>query len=140
MSTTRPLTTVGALVECDGRHLIVRTTKWRGSWGVPGGKVEYGETLQAALLREFREEVSIMLADVRFALVQEALNSAEFYKPDHFVLLNYLARTDDPRVTPNEEIVEWAWATLEEALEFPLNSFTRTLVEYAREEQARERA
>jgi hypothetical protein len=40
-----PLSTVGALVvNYRGQVLIVKTTKWRGTWGVPGGKVEWGET------------------------------------------------------------------------------------------------
>ena len=53
-----PLTTVGALVKGpSGRVLIVKTTKWRGSWGVPGGKVDWGETLEAALIREVQDEV-----------------------------------------------------------------------------------
>lgn len=47
-----PLVTVGALVtNPEGQVLIVRTTKWRGFWGVPGGKVERGETLEQALRR-----------------------------------------------------------------------------------------
>ncbi|WP_160315340.1 NUDIX domain-containing protein, partial [Limnoraphis robusta] len=40
-----PLSTVGALVvNYRGQVLIVKTTKWRGTWGVRGGKVEWGET------------------------------------------------------------------------------------------------
>ncbi|WP_027482419.1 NUDIX domain-containing protein [Deinococcus pimensis] len=130
----RPLTCVGALVRGpDGRWLIVRTTKWRGAWGVPGGKVEYGETLADALRREFREEVGLHVTDERFAQVQEAVLSPEFHKPAHFVLVDFLAETRETDVVPNEEIETWAWVTLDEAMTYPLNSFTRTLVEVARE-------
>jgi ADP-ribose pyrophosphatase len=87
-----PIPTVGALVEKEGRVLLVRTAKWRGLWGVPGGKVGYGESLEAALRREIREEVNLELREIRFALVQEALFSPEFYKPSHMLLLNYFAR------------------------------------------------
>ena len=52
----RPVVCVGALVWGPGeRVLLVETTKWRGLWGVPGGKVDWGETLEAAVIREFRE-------------------------------------------------------------------------------------
>ena len=125
-----PLATVGALVTApDGRVLIVKTTKWRGTWGVPGGKVEWGETLEAALKREFQEEVGLDLREIKFALVQEAVNDEQFHCPAHFVLLNYYARCESTQVIPNEEIVEWEWVTPLEALDFPLNSFTKLLLE-----------
>ncbi|ULH15136.1 NUDIX domain-containing protein [Deinococcus sp. KNUC1210] len=133
----RPLVCVGALVR--GPHdtyLIARTTKWRGSWGVPGGKVEWGETLEAATVREFREEVALELHDLSYVQTQEAVLSPEFHKPAHMLLIDFLARTDSEQVTPNEEIEEWAWVTLEAALSYPLNSYTRTLIERARELEA----
>ncbi|MFC4456069.1 NUDIX domain-containing protein [Deinococcus sonorensis] len=128
----RPLVCVGALVQDPlGRHLIVRTTKWRGQWGVPGGKVEWGETLEQATLREFQEEVGLTLRDLRQAQVQEAILPEEFHAPTHMLLFDYFARTDQTDVQPNEEIEEWAWVTLAEALSYPLNHYTRTLIELA---------
>lgn len=125
-----PLTTVGALVaNPSGQVLIVKTTKWKGSWGVPGGKVEWGETLEAALVREFREEVGLDLTQVRFGLLQEAVLDTQFVKEAHFILVNYYAFSARETVTPNEEIEEWAWVTPQQALEYPLNTYTRLLVE-----------
>lgn len=106
----------------------MRTAKWRGLWGVPGGKIEYGEAMEAALLREFREEVGLSLFDLRFALLQEMIEDPAFYKPAHFILINYFARTEAEAVRPNEEILEWAWVTPEEALGYPLNVYTERLV------------
>ena len=99
-----PIPTVGALAEKEGLVLLVRTAKWRGLWGVPGGKVAWGEALEEALRREFREEVGLALSQVRFALVQEAIFSPEFYKPTHMLLFNYFARAEG-EVRPNEEIL-----------------------------------
>lgn len=125
-----PLTTVGALVaHPSGKVLIVRTTKWRGTWGVPGGKVEWGETLEAALIREFKEEVGLELTDVRFALLQEAVIDPQFLREAHFIMVNYYACCENEIIVPNEEIEEWAWVTPQEAIEYPLNSYTRILVE-----------
>ena len=125
----RPLCTVGALVvNPKAEVLIVRTTKWRGTWGVPGGKLDWGESLQEALLREFREEVALDLQQVRFALLQEAILDSQFHVPAHFVLVNYYAFSANTEVVPNEEIVEWAWLPPEQALSYPLNNFTERLV------------
>lgn len=128
----RPIVCVGALVwGPDNRVLLARTTKWRGLWGVPGGKVDWGETLEQAVVREFREETGLTLRDVRYAQTQEAVLSPEFHKPAHMVLVDFFARTDDREVTPNEEIEAWAWVPLEEAATYPLNTVTRTLVALA---------
>ena len=122
-----PIPTVGALAEKEGLVLLVRTAKWRGLGGVPGGKGAGGEALEEALRREFREEVGLALSQVRFALVQEAIFSPEFYKPTHMLLFNYFARAEG-EVRPNEEILEWAWVEPEKGLAYPLNAFTRALL------------
>lgn len=125
-----PVVTVGALVtSSQGRVLIAKTTKWNGLWGVPGGKVDWGETLETALLREFQEEVGLELTNIRFALLQEAILDPQFYKEAHFVLMNYYATSTTENVIPNEEIVEWQWVTHQEALNYPLNTYTRILIE-----------
>jgi len=124
-----PIPTVAALARGpSGRVLIVRTTKWRGRWGVPGGKIEYREPMEEALIREFLEEVGLELFDLRFARLDEMIEDPAFYKPAHFILINYFARADSEAVRPNEEIVEWAWVEPERALEFPLNVYTERLV------------
>ncbi|WP_293057744.1 MULTISPECIES: NUDIX domain-containing protein [unclassified Okeania] len=125
-----PLVTVGALVQgSSGRILIVETTKWKGTWGVPGGKVEWGESLEVAVAREFMEEVGLKLTDIRFAMLHEAILDPQFYKEAHFVMVNYWAVSDSEDVVPNEEIVRWEWVTPEVAFDYPLNSYTRILIE-----------
>jgi len=116
------------VVNPNAEVLIVRTTKWRGTWGVPGGKLDWGESLEEALLREVREEVALDLQRVRFALLQEAILDPQFHVPAHFVLVNYYAFSTSIEVVPNEEIVEWAWLPPEQALRYPLNNFTERLV------------
>ena len=125
-----PLLTVGALVESPQKNiLIVETTKWNGTWGVPGGKVDWGETMEKALIREFKEEVALDLTNIQFALLQEAVLDYQFYKPAHFALVNFFASSNTEKIIPNEEIVTWAWVSPQKALEYPLNSYTKILVE-----------
>jgi len=124
-----PLVTVGALVVGPSRRvLLVRTHKWRDKWGVPGGKVDHGETLLAAVHREVREETGLALDQVVWAPVQEAVDHPEFHRPAHFVLLNFVARATGEVVTLNEEAQAHAWVTPEAALQMDLNAPTRALV------------
>lgn len=126
-SEEHPIPTVGALIEKEGRVLLVRTTKWRGLWGVPGGKVQLGESLEEALRREVLEEVGLALHEIRFALLQEAIYSPEFHRPAHLLLVNYFAKGEG-EVRGGEEILGWAWVEAEKGLDYPLNTFTRALL------------
>lgn len=133
-----PIVTVGALIlDPHGRLLLLKTHKWRDKFGLPGGKIHEGETMEAALRREVREETGLALSDVRFALAQDAVFSPEFYKPAHFVLLNFVCQSPGGPVTLNEEAEGHAWVEPEAALAYDLNTPTRVLVEWYLKEHAR---
>jgi len=128
---SRPVATVGALVfNPAGQVLMVQTHKWSDLWGIPGGKIKYGETARAALEREILEETGLEVGEVRFVLVQDCIRSPEFYREAHFILLNYTCRTRGERtVTLNEEARAFRWVSLAEALGLELNQPTRLLLE-----------
>jgi phosphoglycolate phosphatase-like HAD superfamily hydrolase/ADP-ribose pyrophosphatase YjhB (NUDIX family) len=127
----RPVVTVGALIfDARGRVLMVRTHKWSNLWGIPGGKTRFGETSEAALRREIKEETNLDIEGIRFVLAQDCIHSREFYRDAHFVLLNYTFRcAGPPDVTLNEEAIEFRWVPPREALEMRLNMPTRILLE-----------
>jgi phosphoglycolate phosphatase len=108
----------------------VRTHKWSNLWGIPGGKVKYGEPCAEALRRELKEETNLDVEDIRFVLVQDCIRSQEFYRDEHFVLLNYTCRcADGADVKLNDEAVEFRWVTPAAAFELPLNRPTQVLLE-----------
>ncbi len=126
-----PLATVGALVVGPSKRvLIVKTHKWRGKWGVPGGKIDYGETMRRALKREFLEETDLTLSEIYWGPVQEAVQSSEFCKSAHFILLNFIAVSEREEVTLNEEAEAYTWVSPERALTYDLNAPTRKLIEF----------
>jgi phosphoglycolate phosphatase-like HAD superfamily hydrolase/ADP-ribose pyrophosphatase YjhB (NUDIX family) len=126
-----PVVTVGALIFNDaGEVLLLRTHKWSDLWGIPGGKIQWGETAEAALRRELREETNLEVRDVRLVLVQDCIHSPEFYRDAHFVLLNYTCRCAAPAVVRlNDEAREFRWVRPAEALALPLNTPTRRLLQ-----------
>lgn len=125
-----PVVTVGALIANDaGEMLMIRTQKWSNLWGIPGGKVKWGETSEDALRRELKEETALEISDIRFVLVQDCIHSKEFYRDAHFVLLNYTARAAGQQVvTLNDEAREFRWLSLDAACALPLNAPTRILL------------
>jgi len=125
-----PIVTVGGLILNDtGRVLMVRTHKWSNLWGIPGGKIKWGEPAEDALRREIAEETGLAVSDIQFVLVQDCIHSKEFYRDAHFVLLNYTCRcVGDPKVKLNDEARDFRWVTLEEALALPINQPTRNLL------------
>lgn len=126
-----PIATVGALIyDLSGLVLMIRTRKWSNLWGIPGGKIRYGESSADALRREIKEETNLGIEDIRFVLAQDCVHSAEFYRDAHFILLNYTCRcAGDTRVTLNDEAQAFRWVGPDEALEMGLNQPTRALLE-----------
>lgn len=127
-----PIATVGALIfNQRDEVLMVRTHKWSNLWGIPGGKIKWGEASRAALEREIREETGLDVTDVHFELVQDCIHSKEFYREAHFVLLNYTCRVSaDAKVTINEEAQEFLWVTIPQAQAMELNHPTRVLLDH----------
>ena len=126
---SRPIPTVGALIhDGAGKVLMIRTHKWSDKWGIPGGKIKRGEPSLYALQREVLEETALVIEDVQFVLVQDCIDSAEFMRPEHFLLLNYVARARTTDVTLNDEAEDFLWLHPAEALKLDLNQPTRTLL------------
>jgi mutator protein MutT len=130
---TYPLITVGALVfNPQNEVLLIRTHKWHHKYGLPGGKIELGETAEQALIRELKEETNLDIFQIEFLLWQEVVYSEEFYKPMHFIFLNYRCRINhSPNLILNEEAQSYQWLTLRAALSLDLNQPTRKLLEFA---------
>jgi 8-oxo-dGTP diphosphatase len=109
---TRPFLAVSAAIFRDGRVLIVRRARppAHGLYTLPGGGVELGETLEAAVVREVREETALAIEPVelvgfRQAIAQDAAGRVE----RHFVILPFAARWIGGEVSLNEELVEAHW-------------------------------
>jgi ADP-ribose pyrophosphatase YjhB (NUDIX family) len=125
-----PIVTVGGLIfNSAGEVLMLRTHKWSNLWGIPGGKIKWGEPAMDALRREIKEETNLDVSGIEFALVQDCIHSKEFYRDAHFVLLNYTCQCDgEVQVKLNDEAREFRWVAVADAMEMSINQPTRKLL------------
>lgn len=88
-----PLMVVAAaLVDQDGRVLVQQRPPGKqmaGLWEFPGGKIDGGETPEAALIRELNEELGIAVDD---ACLAPATFASEALGDRHLLLLLYVCR------------------------------------------------
>lgn len=105
----RPRIRVAAIIVEDGRLLLVRHEKDGVSyWMLPGGGVDYGETLTQALRRELREELCVEAEVGPLRLVNDSIPED---RHRHIVNLYFDARITDgrPRVGGDHRVVEAAF-------------------------------
>ena len=118
----RPYLAVSAAIFRDNKILIVRRGRppARGVFTLPGGVVEVGETLNAALLREVREETALEITTVGLAGEREVIvRDAEGRVERHFVILAFAARWLSGEAALNEELAEARWLKPAELAELP---------------------
>ena len=105
------LVTAVALIDADGRVLLAQRPDGKslaGLWEFPGGKVEPGETPEAALIRELREELGIdtwksCLAPLTFA--------SHSYEDFHLLMPLFACRRWQGTPVPQErQRLAWVWA------------------------------
>jgi mutator protein MutT len=102
---------VGAVVVDDDRLLLIRRGRGpaAGEWSVPGGRVESGETVAEAVVRELFEETGLE------GVCGDLLGWVERIGDDHhFVILDFTVTLLDPEVAPvaGDDAAEVAWFPL----------------------------
>ena len=98
---------VAAIILKDGKVFATRRGygEWKGWWEFPGGKIEAGETPQAALVREIREELDAEIS------VGDLLDTIEWDYPDfHLTMHCYLCALLSESIHLNEHEAA-AWLT-----------------------------
>lgn len=125
----RPKVGVAALIVRDERVLLAKRkgAHGAGSWAVPGGHLEYGETPEDCARRETREEVGVEITNLRFLALTNDVFEAE---GRHYITIwmqgDYLS--GEPRLAAEAEVaaVGWfAWDALPSPLFLPLENLVQ---------------
>ena len=112
-----PVPAVGALVVHDGAVLMVRRGRApsRGVWAVPGGRVELGETLAAATVREVREETGVEVkAGEPVWSFDSVIRDDEGRVAYHYVIVDLLADYVSGEPHARDDALEARWVRPEE--------------------------
>lgn len=119
---------VAVVKNDDGRILLTKRAiePWLGKWVMPGGKIDLGEPITAALIREVREEVGIEVHVEGLVDVFEVTPSDEY--GDHYVILYYLASPKSGDLVFNEEISDVIWADWETLSDLEITDGTRHIL------------
>jgi 8-oxo-dGTP diphosphatase len=112
--TLRPEVAVGAVAVDHDRLLLIRRGHGPGAglWSVPGGRVEPGETLHEAVVREAMEETGLEVVVDRFLGYVERFGDEP--APYHFVILDFAVTVLDPDQLPvaGDDAAEATWVPL----------------------------
>jgi 8-oxo-dGTP diphosphatase len=108
----RPLLGVGALIFKGKKVLLVERGKapLKGYWSLPGGLVETGERLEAAIRREVQEETGLVvrvvgLAEIFERIIHDTAGRVEY----HYVLADYVCKivAGEPKAADDASSVDW---------------------------------
>ena len=120
-------TSVVACIIDGGDHVLLTRRciePFCGQWVMPGGKIDHGEPLLAALHREVREEVGLEVHVEGLVDIYEHLAIGP--RNDHYVILYYRARPVGGELCPNgTEVTEARWVPAAELCRYLMTPGTR---------------
>ena len=104
-----PQLAVSAAIFRDDKILLVRRARSpaRGLYSLPGGRVEFGETLHAALHREVDEETALKIDIVGLAGWREVVPGTS--GGGHYLIMSFAARWTSGEPVLNDELDDFRW-------------------------------
>jgi 8-oxo-dGTP diphosphatase len=129
-SSARIIVGVGAVVWNDqGQVLLIRRANppRKGQWSLPGGKVEFGEELQAAVRREVQEETGLDVEILGLIDVVDAIRPPGA-EDAHYVLIDYGTRVVSGTAAADSDATEVQWVSYADLATVPLWAETRRII------------
>ncbi|MBI4479180.1 MAG: NUDIX hydrolase [Acidobacteria bacterium] len=140
----RPLVGVGGVVIDGDRVLLVRRARepLKGEWSLPGGLVEVGESLAAAVRREMAEETGLevrvegivkVLDRITFAKGRDAKKRVKY----HYVLVDFLCRVESGDLRASSDVSDARWIPRRDLARYSLRPATLRVIEKAFQSEPR---
>ena len=106
-----PVLAVGGAVVKDGSVLLIRRGQAPslGEWSLPGGMVELGERVRAAVHREIKEETGLNVEPVAMAAVFERIVRQGSRVRYHYTVLDYACRLRGGHLRHGSDVTDARW-------------------------------
>ena len=129
---SHPQIAVSAAIFRDGKVLLVRRARSpaRGHYSLPGGRVEFGETLHTALHREVDEETALKIEIAGLAGWREVVPGAG--GGGHYVIMSFAARWASGEPVLNDEHDDFRWLAPEGLGDLKVTDGLPDIIEAAR--------
>jgi 8-oxo-dGTP diphosphatase len=130
---TWPQIAVSAAIFRDEKILLVRRARspGRGFYSLPGGRVEFGESLETALHREVEEETALTVEIVGLAGWREVLPTAGV--GGHYVIMSFAARWIAEEPVLNDELDDFRWLAPDAIGDLRVTAGLHEVIESARQ-------
>ena len=128
----RPMLGVGALIFEQDRILMAERggEPLKGWWSIPGGLVEVGESLDAAVRREVREETGLDVRplgviEIFERIMRDSQGAAEY----HYVLIDYICRVENGTARAGDDVSRVEWVRQADLKQFQITEGTLAVIE-----------
>jgi len=120
----------GLIINQKGEILLCKSYKWSNLWIVPGGHIEYGETIEKAIKREVKEEVGLDIKIKKILFTQELIEPKDYCKKRHFISLQCVCSAENNNVKiDDDEIQDYKWVDPEDGLKEKTDPYTHKFIE-----------
>jgi 8-oxo-dGTP diphosphatase len=130
----RPIVGVGAVILDADRVLLVRRGRepLKGEWSIPGGAVESGETLEAAVAREVREETGLEVAVGGVVTVLDRIRvDGAGRSRYHYVLVDFVCRPIGGEAASGSDADALAWVAVDDLASYRVADATMRVIRKA---------
>jgi ADP-ribose pyrophosphatase YjhB (NUDIX family) len=124
----QPVVGIGAVIIKEGEIALIKrgNEPSKGKWTIPGGLVELGENLEAAIIRETKEEVCLDVENPQLIDVVDNIDLDEQGKVKyHYIIIDYLVHVKSGNIQAASDAEELRWVPFVEVESYNLTASFR---------------